>query len=153
MVTANYLKKSGNITRITAALVVCSLQFTPLLIFAFSGYIPFGAWLLWKSKNNACSYQNFAYICSRYGNAVSKTYWHLEALCSLVNWKPRKFSIEQTRTAWWFYAYIAWTVISILFVRVFLGPPIKAWHTAPRFFVIISVLVLAKGHLKKLWDL
>ena len=41
MVTANYLKNSGNITRITAALVVCSLQFTPLLIFAFSGYIPF----------------------------------------------------------------------------------------------------------------
>lgn len=52
----------------------------------------------------------------------------VEALCSLVNWKPRKFSIEQTRKAWRFCAYIAWAVISILFVRVFLGPPIKAWH-------------------------
>ena len=41
MVTANYFVNPGNITRIKITLVVCSLQFTPLLILHFPGYIPF----------------------------------------------------------------------------------------------------------------
>ena len=41
MVTDNYFENPGNITRIKITLVVCSLQFTPLLILHFSGYIPF----------------------------------------------------------------------------------------------------------------
>ena len=46
MVTFNYLKKSGNITRIKKNLVACSLQFTPLLFLHFPGMSPLATWLL-----------------------------------------------------------------------------------------------------------